>query len=638
MPPGSCSRRASVFHGDFSYYVAGCCGVSCSSRSRRSTPCFCSRSRELRSRCCWRSGRFSSRSSSLTPRSASSRRGSRSSRITPSSPFSPCSSPHSCWHVVGGRGSAAASTGGGIQIAQAVRVCMAAGLTFLIMRQVMPMAAGLASGLALSSFGIVSAALAWGLGRPLATHGQFTRGLSDRETTRWDPLSRKAGYYTRRGCARRLAQAERSQPGSSLMTEETHMRRLWSRARVCSPAAAPGRALRSAFDADQRAELRHRGGPHRSTCERTHRRAINPPTPKIEAPCAPAPRDGPGPESRHEAGTARSSPISRKRRPGTGSRRAGPAERAHGLARCRRRVARRRAPRGCAHAAHAIEAGRALSSFVWTARRVWSMWCRSTPGKATMTEAVTRYFLDSLHHGLRAVQYRDGRERLRGVRGISDAPRERGVVCALESLQSASRRSMCTRTVARVSVRGGGRELLQARERRSRISRRSDISRSSGQGGMTRSGVPSLDRHRPNTRTSRPRRTPRSRRWNPLGFKVVESRPASPRCCPIGPRRPRPAASGRADAAPATEGTHECRKLRLCHRDADGSRRFESAPRDCRCSARFVLCGAHSRRPPRPLSQLGAGARRCGQPHPSRAVQCGEVYRLYGYVGYQIDI
>ena len=32
---------------------------------------------------------------------------------------------------------------------------MAAGLTFLVMRQVMPMAAGLASGLALSTFGAV---------------------------------------------------------------------------------------------------------------------------------------------------------------------------------------------------------------------------------------------------------------------------------------------------------------------------------------------------------------------------------------------------------------------------------------------------------------------------------------------------
>jgi hypothetical protein len=38
------------------------------------------------------------------------------------------------------------------------------GLTFLVMRQVMPMAAGLASGLALSSFSVVSAALTWGMG------------------------------------------------------------------------------------------------------------------------------------------------------------------------------------------------------------------------------------------------------------------------------------------------------------------------------------------------------------------------------------------------------------------------------------------------------------------------------------------
>ncbi len=73
----------------------------------------------------------------------------------------------------------------------------------------MPMAAGLASGLALSSFGIVSAAIMWGLGRFGRGTGQFARGLLlDRETTRWDSLSRKAGYYTQRGLAggaRRLA-------------------------------------------------------------------------------------------------------------------------------------------------------------------------------------------------------------------------------------------------------------------------------------------------------------------------------------------------------------------------------------------------------------------------------------------------
>ena len=95
----------------------------------------------------------------------------------------------------------AVATGGGIQIAMAARVCMAAGLTFLVMRQVMPMAAGLASGLALSTFGVVSAALAWGFGGATRSTGQFARGLIDRDTSRWDPLSRKAGHYTRAGIA-----------------------------------------------------------------------------------------------------------------------------------------------------------------------------------------------------------------------------------------------------------------------------------------------------------------------------------------------------------------------------------------------------------------------------------------------------
>lgn len=93
----------------------------------------------------------------------------------------------------------AASAGGGIEIADAVRVCLAAGLTFLVMRQVMPMAAGLASGLALSTFGVMSAAIAWGFGTATRGGGQFLRGLTDRETTRWDSFSRKAGYYARRG-------------------------------------------------------------------------------------------------------------------------------------------------------------------------------------------------------------------------------------------------------------------------------------------------------------------------------------------------------------------------------------------------------------------------------------------------------
>jgi type IV secretion system protein VirB6 len=111
--------------------------------------------------------------------------------------------------IVSSAAQQAAALGGGITIADAVRVCLAAGLTLLIMRQVMPMAAGLASGLALSSFGLVSAALAWGFGGATRHTGQFGRGLIDRETTRWDPLSRKAGYYLSRGTGAGLRQLAR---------------------------------------------------------------------------------------------------------------------------------------------------------------------------------------------------------------------------------------------------------------------------------------------------------------------------------------------------------------------------------------------------------------------------------------------
>src|SRR5688572_24405982 len=94
----------------------------------------------------------------------------------------------------------AASVGGDIEIADAVRVCLAAGLTFLVMRQVMPMAAGLASGLALSSFGVVSAALLWGFGGATRHTGQFLRGLtSGRTNGRGDSLGRLAGSSVRRG-------------------------------------------------------------------------------------------------------------------------------------------------------------------------------------------------------------------------------------------------------------------------------------------------------------------------------------------------------------------------------------------------------------------------------------------------------
>jgi type IV secretion system protein VirB6 len=92
----------------------------------------------------------------------------------------------------------AASVEGGIEIAHAVRVCMAAGLTFLVMRQVMPMAAGLASGLALSSFGVVSAALLWGFGGAARRTSRILSGVGAGRPSGGGP-GQRAGNSVRRG-------------------------------------------------------------------------------------------------------------------------------------------------------------------------------------------------------------------------------------------------------------------------------------------------------------------------------------------------------------------------------------------------------------------------------------------------------
>lgn len=59
----------------------------------------------------------------------------------------------------------AAAAGAAIQIAHAVRVCLASGLILLVLRQVMPIAAGLSRGISLQSFGAVSTAMGWGVSR-----------------------------------------------------------------------------------------------------------------------------------------------------------------------------------------------------------------------------------------------------------------------------------------------------------------------------------------------------------------------------------------------------------------------------------------------------------------------------------------
>jgi type IV secretion system protein VirB6 len=99
--------------------------------------------------------------------------------------------------VVSTAAEAAVAAGGEIQIAHALKVCLAAALTFLVMKQVPAMAQGLASGVALSSFGAISSLVRYGLGAARSAGRRiqdFSRGaFIDTDRSRWDSMSRKAG-------------------------------------------------------------------------------------------------------------------------------------------------------------------------------------------------------------------------------------------------------------------------------------------------------------------------------------------------------------------------------------------------------------------------------------------------------------
>lgn len=100
--------------------------------------------------------------------------------------------------VVRAYADAAAAHAAGITIAESIRLCVAAVFIFLILRQVLSIAAGLASGVALSSFGVVSRSVAGVVGNAQRRAYQYSRGLLDQDTTRYDSLTRKAGYYSKR--------------------------------------------------------------------------------------------------------------------------------------------------------------------------------------------------------------------------------------------------------------------------------------------------------------------------------------------------------------------------------------------------------------------------------------------------------
>lgn len=100
-------------------------------------------------------------------------------------------------HVISSAAEQATQMGGAIQVIDAVKVCLAAALTFLVMKQVPSIAAGLASGVALSSLNAIERISAWAKGRASATFKQareFGGGIAGRPYPHPSSFARRAGY------------------------------------------------------------------------------------------------------------------------------------------------------------------------------------------------------------------------------------------------------------------------------------------------------------------------------------------------------------------------------------------------------------------------------------------------------------
>jgi type IV secretion system protein VirB6 len=108
----------------------------------------------------------------------------------------------------------AVASGSSITAAEGLRLAVFCIFMFLILRQVLPMAAGLASGIALSTGNLVSGALGWGLGRTRNMGRGVWDAMTGQGTTRWDSSSRKAGYWTARSVGTTAAALWRLRPGA----------------------------------------------------------------------------------------------------------------------------------------------------------------------------------------------------------------------------------------------------------------------------------------------------------------------------------------------------------------------------------------------------------------------------------------
>lgn len=98
-----------------------------------------------------------------------------------------------------------AARGAAIVTVDALNMVLATGLVFLFLRQVPSVASGLASGIALTSFGAVNGLVTWGLGMTKRTGYELGRGVLDgwkgEPMSRWDSLRRGAGNRVGAGLA-----------------------------------------------------------------------------------------------------------------------------------------------------------------------------------------------------------------------------------------------------------------------------------------------------------------------------------------------------------------------------------------------------------------------------------------------------
>lgn len=119
-----------------------------------------------------------------------------------------------------------AARGVAIMTVDALNMVLCASLVLLVMRQIMSIAAGLASGIALSSFGLASGLARWAMGGAKRTSYEFGRGVLDglrREPrSRWDSFRRLAGNRVGAGVAS-MASVGAARRGGTVLPREQVM-------------------------------------------------------------------------------------------------------------------------------------------------------------------------------------------------------------------------------------------------------------------------------------------------------------------------------------------------------------------------------------------------------------------------------